>query len=160
MIDKLDWANKKDYNENKEILKRLPKSAFKQLEAFARKKHNDLYVKYKKDWLADPGIGASDDGWDDIRAEVVGRGKDFYNNITVKKLQDMADRLDYKENFLYSFLTDFAKGGSTYSDGGEVSQSVVDAIFDPNESNGKITTSLGNKYKEGLSDLISNKNFE
>jgi hypothetical protein len=60
-----------------------------------------LDKKFKKDWLGNPGIQVSDDGWWDLRAEVVGRGEKFYNSITAKKLKQMADNNDYTENFSY-----------------------------------------------------------
>ena len=82
---------KKPYHERKGILK------------FHIKTESILYAKYKDDWLGEPGINASDDSWDDLLNEVIGRGYDFYNNITVSKLQEMADNYDYYENFAYSF---------------------------------------------------------
>jgi len=47
------------------------------------------------------GIAVSDDGWYDLRADVIGRGKKFYYSITKSKLQKMALDFDFEENFLY-----------------------------------------------------------
>jgi hypothetical protein len=44
-----------------------------------------------------------DDGWSDIRADVIGRGESFFNSMTQKKMQELADTLDYEESFSYSF---------------------------------------------------------
>ncbi len=76
------------------------------MEDFVNEKVNQLRIKYNTDWLGDPGIDVSDDGWDDLTSEVVGRGKEFYTNITVEKLQQMANDMDYRENFRYSFQTE------------------------------------------------------
>ena len=74
---------------------------------FVRSKVNELGKRFHNDWLGDPGIGVSDDSWSDLRNEVVGRGKEFYENITVAKLQEMADSNDYNESFSYCFHITF-----------------------------------------------------
>lgn len=76
---------------------------FKQLCHFVFNKKEELKQRFEKDWLGEPGIGVSDDGWDDLTAEVVGRGEKFYKNITARKLRKMADESDYTENFTYAF---------------------------------------------------------
>jgi len=83
----------------------VPKEIQKSLKEFVNDKANELYDKYKKDWLADPGIAASDDSWSDIRYEIVGRGKKYYEEITVRKMQNMANNLTYNESFTYIFLS-------------------------------------------------------
>lgn len=102
LIKKAKWDG--DFQRVKSFFKEnLNGQQLKQLEEFADEKQNDLYERFQKDWLGKPGIHASDDGWNDLTAEVVGRGKKFYDEITVKKLQEMAKHCDYHENFLYSF---------------------------------------------------------
>ena len=98
MIESYDWIEDGDYKRIGKKVKKLSKDKYKQLLGFAKAKHQQLDNKYRK------GIQGyvSDDGWDDVRAEVVGLGKDYYNNITIKKLQDMSNG-GYTENFLYSF---------------------------------------------------------
>jgi hypothetical protein len=49
---------------------------------------------------------------------------------------------------------------SMYSKGGEVDSDIVKAIFEPNEMSGQIQTSRGKKSIEGLSDMISNTQFD
>jgi hypothetical protein len=73
------------------------------LEDFVNNKVIELGKRFHNDWLGDPGIDVSDDSWGDLRNEVVGRGKEFYENITVRKLQDMANVMDYHESFSYCF---------------------------------------------------------
>ena len=104
MIEKFGWL---DYGDARlavkdigEKVSKLSKDEYYQLTGFIEVKLYQLYDKYEKDWL-DGKIQVSDDGWSDLRAEVIGRGKDFYNNITVEKLSDMADSRDYTENFTY-----------------------------------------------------------
>lgn len=103
LIESAQWSKFHDYDKASKIFRALPKEDFNQLEQFYQTKVSELANKYEKDWLGDPGIGVSDDGWSDLTAEVVGRGKKFYDGITVKKLQKMADTNDYTENFGYSF---------------------------------------------------------
>ena len=104
MVESYEWdKNKFNYEEITKQVNKLPKNKYKQLYGFVLSKFDNLNRKYKKDWLGNPGIEVSDDGWSDLRAEVVGRGKNFYNYITVETLQDMARTNDYQENFKYIF---------------------------------------------------------
>ena len=103
IIESAQWAKEHDYEKAQGIFNVLTPNEYDQLEKFYEKEQSELYIKYEKDWLGDPGIGVSDDGWSDLTAEVVGRGEKFFNGITVKKLQKMADTNDYHENFGYSF---------------------------------------------------------
>lgn len=103
-IEELEWQKDADYKRIEQYLKdNFTISEAIQLGDFVGEKVNQLYSKYESDWLAEPGIAVSDDGWSDLLNEVVGRGKEFYENITVKKLQRMANIGDYFENFSYSF---------------------------------------------------------
>jgi hypothetical protein len=68
------------------------------LAAFVEELYKELDHKFRKS----QGIG-SDDGWSDLRAEVIARGRAFYESITLKKLQKMAKELDYTESFKYAF---------------------------------------------------------
>lgn len=103
-IEKLNWWN--DPNDNRvtsELLRYFTPSEVIRLRDFVDNKQRELMDKFNEDWLDNPGIGVSDDGWSDITAETVGRGEEFYNNITAEKLLEMADNNDYQESFLYCF---------------------------------------------------------
>ena len=103
-IKELKWEEDHDYKRIEQYLKdNLTVSQAVQLDNFVGEKVNQLYSKYEKDWLGEPGIAVGDDSWGDLLNEVVGRGKEFYENIDVECLQDMADHDDYEENFSYSF---------------------------------------------------------
>ena len=103
-IEELEWSKDADYRRIEQQLKdNLTPSEAIQLDDFARNKVNELGKRFNNDWLGDPGIDVSDDSWSDLRNEVVGRGKEFYENITVAKLQEMADSNDYNESFSYCF---------------------------------------------------------
>lgn len=103
-IEELKWQKDADYKRIEQYLKdNFTISEVIRLKDFISEKVDSLYSKYESDWLAEPGIAVSDDGWSDLLNEVVGRGKEFYENITVKKLQRMANIGDYFENFSYSF---------------------------------------------------------
>ena len=103
-IEKLEWAKDANYDRIEQYLKdNLTVSEAIQLSDFVENKTNQLRIRFHDDWLGDPGIDVSDDGWSDLVNEVVGRGKKFYENITLKKLQEMANVMDYHENFSYGF---------------------------------------------------------
>lgn len=103
-IEELEWTKDHDYNRIEDYLKdNFTIEDCLELSEFVNDMQDDLMARFHNDWLGDPGIEVSDDGWNDLTAEVVGRGKDFYKNITVKKLQKMANNRDYHENFRYSF---------------------------------------------------------
>lgn len=53
----------------------------------------------------------------------------------------------------------YAKGGSTYQDGGEIKE-VTDGIFFSNSNKGKISTSFGEKTYDGLKAMIENDSYE
>jgi len=108
-IEELEWHTDKfisdgDYKRIEEYLKEYFKpSEAQQLADFVGNKVDELGKRFNDDWLGDPGIDVSDDSWGDLRNEVVGRGKEFYENITVAKLQEMANTNDYNESFAYCF---------------------------------------------------------
>ena len=103
-IEELEWSKDGDYKRIEEYIKNnYSYSSARQLDNFVDSKVIELGKRFYNDWLGDPGIGVSDDGWSDLRSEVVGRGKEFYENITVEKLQEMADSNDYNESFVYCF---------------------------------------------------------
>lgn len=107
-IEELEWSKDGDYKRiEQQLIDNFTPSEIKQLDDFARNKVNELGKRFNNDWLGDPGIDVSDDGWSDLRNEVVGRGKEFYENITVEKLQEMADNNDYNESFSYCFHITF-----------------------------------------------------
>ena len=112
-IEELEWYTDSfisdgDYKRiEQQLIDNLTPSEIKQLDMFVRSKVNELGKRFHNDWLGDPGIGVSDDSWGDLRNEVVGRGKEFYENITVAKLQEMADSNDYNESFSYCFHITF-----------------------------------------------------
>jgi hypothetical protein len=102
LIDGAKWTSDHDYERiSLEFVKTLSAIDCMQLFEFIHDKIQEMATRFHNDWLGNPGIGVSDDGWSDLRAEVVGRGKKFFDGITVKKLQDMAKHRDYHENFGY-----------------------------------------------------------
>lgn len=81
-----------------ELLKKYSKPDVEEFEKFVRDLTTDLDKRFKH-----YAIPCGDDGWSDIRAEVVGRGQEFFENITVTKLHLMAIDTDYHESFIYIF---------------------------------------------------------
>ena len=103
-IEELEWSKDGDYKRIEEYIKNnYSYSSARQLVDFVDNKVIELGKRFDNDWLGDPGIDVSDDSWSDLRNEVVGRGKEFYKNITVAKLQEMANTNDYNESFSYCF---------------------------------------------------------
>ena len=98
---KADWIKDKDYNRVAELIE--SEEQRQELDQAYGQLSSDLYVKFKKDWLEDPGIPVSDDGWTDLRSTVIARGQEFYENVTAEKLRKMAIAGNYWENYGYSF---------------------------------------------------------
>lgn len=105
-VGKSNWVSDHDYNRINILYNQYPQSEMNLIKDVYSYFLDELGEKFYDVWLGNDGgsgIEVSDDGWWDLRAEVIGRGKDFYNNITVEKLQEMAINNDYYENFGYSF---------------------------------------------------------
>ena len=107
LVESLRWKLDHDYKRIATELSHLDEDTFRGLRKFVDQKVNLLGNKYNDAWLGKDGtdgIDASDDGWSDLRYDVVGRGEEFYNSITVDKLKEMANNYDYRESFCYCFL--------------------------------------------------------
>jgi hypothetical protein len=103
-VTELDWTSDSDYRRVEEHVKnRYSFSSAKELAKFVDSKAAELAVQYKSAWLSDPGIACGNDSWSDLRYEVVARGQEFFESITVTKMQDMALNQDYHESFAYCF---------------------------------------------------------
>jgi len=102
LIDQSKWSKDKDYKRIQKLFAKLPFLKKIELRGFVNDKVEALEDKYGKkiQYLGD-------DSWWDLRADIVGRGKEFYNSITFDQLQKMANEVDYKENFEYSFQNIF-----------------------------------------------------
>jgi len=103
----VEEANWKSDHDEKRISKMLhtnyDEGEIKSLQDTYQTLLDNLNDMFEQDWLGDPGINVSDDGWWDLRADVIGRGREFYKGVSVEKLQRMANQRDYVENFGYSF---------------------------------------------------------
>jgi hypothetical protein len=97
---KLDHSYKRISNEWSE----LSDDDFKTLKEFIHSKAGLLSRTYQDAWLGrdgGPGIDVGDDSWSDLVYDVVGRGEEFYNTVTVEQLREIADNCDYEESFCY-----------------------------------------------------------
>ena len=109
IIEKANWKSDHDYKRIVKEWSNLDEDTFVQLARFINAKVSILMHDYEDAWLdrdGKGGIGVSDDGWMDLTADVVGRDKQFYNDITADKLRKMADENDYWECFLYCLHKD------------------------------------------------------
>ncbi len=105
VIEVRDWKKDHDYERIKRELSFYKDDFRESLKKFCNQKLNELGEKFDHEWLksGSEGINVGEDGWHDLKSDVVGRGKDFYYSVTKEKLQKMADENDYEENFFYSF---------------------------------------------------------
>ena len=106
-VDVAQWNSDKDYRRIRETFNNISRENQEIISDTYDYFHYMLNSNFENAWLGrdgGKGIDVSDDGWSDLRAEVIGRGKGFYNSITVEVLQEMADNLDYTESFGYSFI--------------------------------------------------------
>ena len=98
LIEEADWKSDHDNERIEDFFReKLNKKDLEKMVTFVDKLMDDMNDKFEKDWLGKPGFDVSDDGWIDLRAEVIGRGEKFYKNITASKLRKMAKEGDYKE---------------------------------------------------------------
>jgi hypothetical protein len=100
LIKKANWKKDHDYNRIQKEFMAFGEEAFEQLRNFVHNKITYIRNKYEQDWLK--SIRVSDDGWDDLCAEIVGRGEKFYTSITVPKMIKMVEDNDYHESFSYA----------------------------------------------------------
>jgi hypothetical protein len=101
IIKEANWESDHDYNRIAKEWSKLHIDLFGELTAFIDNKAKQFRDKFVTVWLCDPGLPLSDDAWNDLVYEVIGRGEDFYNSITEEKLHEMVDDDDYHECFSY-----------------------------------------------------------
>ena len=101
ILEKAKWTSDYDYKRIGKQFAKLPENQQIQLFDFYNEKYWTLYGDNEKYWLKNIELG--DDSYGDLIAEVVGRGKTFYNNIKPKDLKAMADARDFEEKFGYAF---------------------------------------------------------
>ena len=100
MIEFLDWQNTS-----------IPQCRFKltlfdnnligDLKGFIDEKQNTIKEIYSNSVIKHQICG--DDAWDDISAEFVARGCDYFHNCNFEEIRRMAEENDYRENFKYIF---------------------------------------------------------
>ena len=99
-VDKADWKSDHDYKRIGALLK----SEYEGREIDSIRNAYEYYMEeLEREFGHEGGFGVGDDGWSDLRAEVIGRGQEFFESITSEKLRDMGNSSDYKENFGYLF---------------------------------------------------------
>lgn len=97
-IKLLNWQDADIKRIQKQISKFRPNFR-KNLKNFVQVKTNKLIDKY----ISEESLNIGDSSLFSLCAEVVSRGKDFYENINLKKLQKMIAKNDFYESFLYCF---------------------------------------------------------
>ena len=106
VVDLVDFKNDDDYNRVKKYLLDLnrfagvPSEAINLISKVLNFKSNSLDISSD----GGRGIDVSDDGWSDLRGDVISRGKDFFNNAMNNSdiMKKMADEYDYTESFFYA----------------------------------------------------------
>ena len=105
VVDLLDYKKDDDYRRVKKYLMDLnrfagvPSEAIRLLEKIIMFKSTSLDISSDRG----RGINVGDDGWGDLRVDVISRGKDFYDSVIKDSdiMKKMADNYDYSESFLY-----------------------------------------------------------
>lgn len=99
-IEQAQWSKDHNLKRVQQFLKNnLDFQQLQQLGQFVHDKVNVLYETFE----AYDDLPIGDDSYSDLLAEVVSRGKQFYENINIKKLKNMIENNDYAENFEYVF---------------------------------------------------------
>lgn len=105
VVDLLDYKKDDNYRRVKKYLMDLnrfagvPSEAIRLLEKIIMFKSTSLDISSDRG----RGINVGDDGWGDLRVDVISRGKDFYDNAIKDSdiMKKMAEHRDYSESFLY-----------------------------------------------------------
>ena len=105
VVDLLDYKKDDDYKRVKKYLMDLnrfagvPSEAIRLLEKIIMFKSTSLDISSDRG----RGINVGDDGWGDLRVDVISRGKDFYDSVINDSdiMKKMSDNYDYSESFLY-----------------------------------------------------------
>ena len=105
VVDLLDYKKDDNYRRVKKYLMDLnrfagvPSEAIRLLEKIIMFKSTSLDISSDRG----RGINVGDDGWGDLRVDVISRGKDFYDSVIKDSdiMKKMADNYDYSESFLY-----------------------------------------------------------
>ena len=136
----------------------LSLDGMRKVEYFARHQCGKLYHPLRN------VTGVSDDGYDDLRWQIVANGEEFYNNITLEKAQSMIDNNEFTESFGYAFhqidemeRADERERQLAYIERcrqgmhGSFYKALVDA-FDKADNTNKMRLSLG--FKEVFGDIV------
>ena len=106
LIKKLNYKIDDDYSRVGKEIAKLTNAQAKELWEFVNSKAENLEKRF-----GDKIKRVGDDSWSDIRYDVISRGENFYNKVTLPILQRIVDRSDYSESFLYSFQDVMKSGG-------------------------------------------------
>jgi hypothetical protein len=105
VVDLLDYKKDDDYKRVKKYLMDLNRFAGVPSEAIRLLEKIIIFKSTSLDISSDRGrgINVGDDGWGDLRVDVISRGKDFYDSVINDSdiMKKMADNYDYSESFLY-----------------------------------------------------------
>lgn len=98
IIEDMDFNARGHRGASKYLLEesKLNLLGMKAVRDFATKKANELYSRFSD-------MNSNEGTIRDVCWQIVANGEEFYNNITKKEAQNMADENQYKESFEYSF---------------------------------------------------------
>lgn len=110
IIESLEWLKDRNHKRVKKDFRKmeLTGSQRENLTIFYRNRLKQLDGRVRiNDILKRPEVTGwlSDDSWWDLRADIIGRGKDFFSSILENHdlLIPLINNNDYKENFGYAF---------------------------------------------------------
>ena len=97
-ISKFNWQKDHDIDRVSKMVQKLDSTFANNLSNFVFELTEDLMKKYQN-----LDLKISDSNFWNLMAEVVGRGKDFYETVNANVLQSMVDENYIGENFEYVF---------------------------------------------------------
>ena len=106
VVDLVDYKSDNDYDRIREMFLNLNGFCGVSAEVFKALKEA---LKIKLDALdkrwGDDIREVGDDSWSDLRADIISRGRDFYNKAMTDfdMVQRMANEMDFEESFSYAF---------------------------------------------------------
>lgn len=106
-IEQAKWKSDHDYERIHELLNKEPfTSHWESLQDILYELRDDLNDRFEYFWTGRDGQGGlscGDDSWNDLRLDIIARGKTYYEAITEEKIRTMDRGYRYEEGFEYSF---------------------------------------------------------
>ena len=97
-VKEAKWKSDHDFKRTSHVFQENSKEDRDIIVDVFNEKYHELEVKF-----GEKIINIGDDGWSDLRSDVIGRGRKFFEGMTQEKMQELTNERDYVESFIYSF---------------------------------------------------------